>query len=278
MSWAIEHKNLKFRIKSIDSSGRFEGYAAVFGNVDHVGDMIEPGAFTKTLRENNGRFPILDQHAFSREIGFTEDAYEDSKGLYITGQLYIDDADPRNEIPEARAAYVRMKRRQELGRPMGLSIGYRTIVETMRGDVRVLKEVKLYEISTTPIPANELAGVTYVKSTHDLQSIFDILAQYRVQFPRLSDDEKHRLAEELKSFLALLSESGSEQGEPVNATRSNSGSGTGSGVAGQIDEPGNHSSIINEFVSSVRNSMSWVSQKTLEYELREFGRQLRSRG
>src|SRR5690606_41877731 len=88
MSMAIEHKNLKFKVKSIDSSGRFEGYAAVFGNVDHVGDMIEQGAFTKTLRENAGRFPILDQHSFSREIGYTEEAYEDNRGLYIKGMLY----------------------------------------------------------------------------------------------------------------------------------------------------------------------------------------------
>lgn len=274
MSWAIEHKNLKFKVKAVDSSGRFEGYAAVFGNVDHVGDMIEPGAFAKTLRDNGGKFPILDQHAFSREIGYTEEAYEDNRGLYIKGVLYIDDNNPRNEIPEARAAYVRMKRRQELGRPMGMSIGYQTIIDTMRDGVRVLKEVRLFEVSLTPIPANELAGVTSVKAA----DIFDIISQYRVQCTRLSDDEKHRLAEELKSFLALLSESGSELGEPVNATRSNSGSGTGSGVAGQLDEPGNHSSIIQEFVSSVKNSTSWVSQKNLEYELREFGRQLRSRG
>jgi hypothetical protein len=41
--------------------GSFEGYAAVFGNVDSYGDVIEKGAFAKTLQENP-TVPILWQH------------------------------------------------------------------------------------------------------------------------------------------------------------------------------------------------------------------------
>jgi hypothetical protein len=49
----------------------------------------------------------------------------------------------------------------------GLSIGYDTVRSVMKGKVRQLTELKLFEISLTPFPMNELALVTSVKDASD---------------------------------------------------------------------------------------------------------------
>ncbi len=36
-----------FELKAVDEAGNFEGYAAVFNNVDLGDDVILPGAFTR---------------------------------------------------------------------------------------------------------------------------------------------------------------------------------------------------------------------------------------
>ena len=46
----------------------------------------------------------------------------------------------------------------------GLSIGYDAVRSVMKDGVRLLQEVKLYEVSTTAFPMNEMATVTSVKS------------------------------------------------------------------------------------------------------------------
>ena len=45
----MELKSLVLEVKTINENGTFEGYAAVFGNVDTWGDVITAGAFKKTL-------------------------------------------------------------------------------------------------------------------------------------------------------------------------------------------------------------------------------------
>lgn len=48
-----EYKSFSFQLESADGeSGEFSGYAAVFGNVDSGGDIIERGAFSETIRED----------------------------------------------------------------------------------------------------------------------------------------------------------------------------------------------------------------------------------
>ena len=47
----------------IDESGRFCGYASVFGRVDESGDVVMPGAFSKSLqRRGRDRIRLLFQH------------------------------------------------------------------------------------------------------------------------------------------------------------------------------------------------------------------------
>lgn len=148
--------------KATGESGEFEGYASTFGNVDQGGDIVEPGAFIESVvkAKNDGRtIPMLWQHDQREPIGVWRDIAEDSKGLYVKGQLLIE-ADPL-----AKRAHGLLKAKA-LG---GMSIGYAIPAggaepdEKRRGVTR-LRKIDLREISLVTMPMNIQARVTTVKS------------------------------------------------------------------------------------------------------------------
>lgn len=150
----------------VDESGRFDGYAAVFGNVDAQGDLIEQGAFTKTLSESD-TVPILWQHNPYEPIGVGK-AEQDKRGLKVAGQLNM-------EVGRAREARALMQQ----GALKGLSIGYKTLGHSFVTDagkrIRRLSELKLYEYSPVTFPANPLATYANVKSAFGMAEDADEL-------------------------------------------------------------------------------------------------------
>lgn len=158
----------------------FEGYGAVFGNVDAYGDVIQPGAFAGFLsdvKEGKQAWPMmLSQHGgmgITAEdlmpIGVWEHLSEDGNGLYVKGQLA--------DTPRGREVYELMKMSPRAAID-GLSIGYiakewtpRTKAEEPR---RLLKRVDLVEISVVSRPANTKARVASVKSIDDLADMSEI--------------------------------------------------------------------------------------------------------
>lgn len=159
----LETKLFDMQEMSVGETGTFTGYASVFGIRDLQGDIVERGAFAETIRETDGRVPILDGHDPRVEIGMTSAMVEDARGLRFAGQLYIDSDDPRNDVPDARRAYVRMKRRAEMGKPLGVSIGYRPRAQVPDRQGRRLTAIDLKEISLVTFPANPAAMVLGVK-------------------------------------------------------------------------------------------------------------------
>jgi HK97 family phage prohead protease len=147
----MDTKSIKLELKSIDESGVFEGRLAVYGNVDEVGDLIEPGAFTKTLQEGASVIPLLWQHDQTAPIG-TLHLTDSPSALLCKGTLVL-------SVPKAHEAYDLMK----AGALKGLSIGYRAVKDIMDGSVRRLKELALYEGSLVTLAANRLAQVTDIK-------------------------------------------------------------------------------------------------------------------
>lgn len=158
--------------KKDGTTGTLEGFASVYGNVDQGGDVVERGAFTKTLSESGRRVPMLWQHDHSMPIGKIR--LEDSeKGLMAYGELDLD-------IPEGQRAYSGLSK----GYVKGLSIGYSTVRSKMRPDgVRQLLEVKLWEVSVVTFPMNELATVATTKSSDE----DDVVSLLRAQTTRLTD-------------------------------------------------------------------------------------------
>jgi uncharacterized protein len=146
-----EIKDFKFEVKQIAEDGTFEGYLSVFNIVDACGDLVEKGAFTKTLSEQK-EFPLLWSHNYMEPIG-TFTGAEDEYGLKINGALNLD-------ISKGKEVYSNIKKRIV----KGLSIGYDSIQKIIESGVRRLKEVKLWEGSLCLFPACDKAVVTSFKS------------------------------------------------------------------------------------------------------------------
>ncbi|MBM3763727.1 MAG: HK97 family phage prohead protease [Acidobacteria bacterium] len=144
----MKHLLLEVKLAHGDGGG-FEGIASVYGNVDSYGDIVEPGAFSKSIRERGANVPILWQHNAALPIGSGE-VYETSSGLAIRGRILDTVTQGREALALLRAGAVK-----------GLSIGYRTIKDAwdVVRKTRRLVEVKLYEVSVVTFPANELATV-----------------------------------------------------------------------------------------------------------------------
>lgn len=150
-----EYKSFKFELESADESGEFSGYAAVFGNKDSGGDIIEKGAFSKTIREDFGRIKILSQHTDCElPIGKPLELREDDKGLFIRGKI--------SDTVKGRDIQTLMKD----GVLNELSIGYDAVefdYDSEQG-VRRLKEIKLWEVSIVTWAMNDQAKIDEVKS------------------------------------------------------------------------------------------------------------------
>lgn len=149
----MDHKDFKLYIKALGDDGTFEGKAAVFGNVDRDGDVIERRAFNRTVKNRGGEpIPVLWQHQTDMPVGAGHLSI-DEVGLNIKGQFLLTTRAGRDAYEYAKAGVVK-----------GLSIGYRSVADTYEAGRRVLKEIELYEVSLATIPANPLAQLTAVKS------------------------------------------------------------------------------------------------------------------
>lgn len=161
---AMDTKTLDFsaEFKALgdgEATGTFEGYASVFGDKDVVDDIVQRGAFRRTLREHRAkkRLPaLLWQHDTREPIGVWLELKEDRTGLYGKGRLFVDD------IPRARQAHA-LLRSNGLS---GLSIGYRTVESKIdeKNKTRTLLDVELFEVSLVTFPALDSARVSDVKA------------------------------------------------------------------------------------------------------------------
>ena len=157
-----EIKKLTFHseVKANDDKGTFTGYGSIFGNEDQGSDIMQKGAFTKSLINRPvSKVKMLYQHKTDEPIGVFTEMYEDSKGLFVKGQLAMG-------TQKGREAYELLK----MGALDGMSIGFRAdpdkqgYNENKRG-TRTLKEVDLMEISLVTFPMNERALIENVKAS-----------------------------------------------------------------------------------------------------------------
>jgi len=137
--------------------GTFEGYGSVFGNRDLGNDVIEKGAFKKSLkRRTNKGVKLLYQHKSDMPIGVFDEIKEDDHGLYIKGRLAL-------KTQAGAEAYELLK----MGALDGLSIGFRVnpkeVSYDKRGNKRIIKEVDLMEVSLVTFPMNPQATVRSIK-------------------------------------------------------------------------------------------------------------------
>jgi HK97 family phage prohead protease len=166
----------EFRESSDGDPGTVEGLASTWQEDLH-GDIIHPGAFKKTVSERvpARRVPFLDGHMWvgASVLGTVVEARETDRGLWFRAQL-------------SSAASAQETRTKMLEKHLNFtSIGFRPIHQDFEEVVidegsppkiiRHIREVKLYEISAVPIPANEGARIERVKSLLELTSLDELI-------------------------------------------------------------------------------------------------------
>ncbi|HEY0106682.1 MAG TPA: HK97 family phage prohead protease [Rhizomicrobium sp.] len=140
----------------LEALGRleFEGYASLFSVADGAGDIVAPGAFTRSLRRRPpARVRMLYQHFAHEPIWVWSAIREDARGLHVRGLLNAD-------VERGREVGALIAQ----GALNGLSIGFRTL--RARRDAatgtRSLLEVELWEISIVTFPllaGSEVTGI-----------------------------------------------------------------------------------------------------------------------
>lgn len=159
----MDRLTLPFEVKQLEQEGEnftFKGHLAAFNNIDLDRDIIEKGAFADFLVESKERgkknVPVFWSHKSNEPIGIfpLPGMSEDSKGLLVTGQLPKDDSFVSGRvIPQIK-----------IGSVSQMSIGYSVIDFKMKGSIRHLTKLHLWEGSLTAIPSNENAIITSFKN------------------------------------------------------------------------------------------------------------------
>ena len=139
-------------------------YASAFGNVDSDGDVIQNGAFTKTIQERGpegkNRIKHLYQHQRFMPIGTPMSMQEDDYGLKVVSKVSsINNGDyiklyRDGVITEHSIGFEIVKSDQMAGGDM-----------TRNEGVQYIKEVKLWEYSAVTWGANENTPVVGMKGT-----------------------------------------------------------------------------------------------------------------
>lgn len=161
-------KTVQFHVKGYDeSAGTVEGYASTWDR-DEDGDVIVKGAFKKTIQERvpTGQVKLLDSHRWDSQhvLGTVVEAREEERGLWIKAVFA--------STPDAQA--VRQKILE--GHLNRFSIGFEILRDEIRRDpdgkvTRYIYEVKLYEVSVVPFPANENAVIVAAKAVVPFQDL-----------------------------------------------------------------------------------------------------------
>ena len=145
MDGLLEFKSVFGSVNDVDTKNRIiTGYLSHFGNRDHDDDVIDKGAFTKSINENKDNIFFLNQHDWKQPHGKFSVLKEDSKGLYFESEPLIDTSYSSDAIKLYAAGIVKEH-----------SIGFTTI-KAIQGEnwKRTIKEVKLYEGSNVTMGSN----------------------------------------------------------------------------------------------------------------------------
>lgn len=185
-------------ITEVDAKSRtVEGYFSIFGNVDSDGDMIMPGAFTKTIKESGHRVKHLYQHDVRYPVA-KPIITEDTRGLKF-----------RSTISDTSIGRDLIKLYQD-GVIDEHSIGFNTIKQQKKSNYKELTELRLWEGSSVTWGANSLSIGGPAKSMTKEAAIDRMDAIYKaIRNGRYENDELFEQLDiyhqQLKQFILDLS-------------------------------------------------------------------------
>lgn len=157
-----EHLYKSFELKA-DEVGGISGFFSTYDKEpDSYGDIIEPGAFTETLkkREESGHpFPLCFNHDFSAVIGAVDTVKDTEKGPYI--EAHFLDTQLAQDV----------RKMLQSGAIYQFSFAYDVLgarepdeEEKKKGISNVLTKVDVFEVSVVTVPANQNAVATEIKA------------------------------------------------------------------------------------------------------------------
>lgn len=139
---------LGLQVKDVDTTGRrVQFYVAAYGNVDSHNDVILPGAFTKTLKENgpqaaSNSLVHLKDHSTSFPLGPIVEAEDRADGLVLTSKVSSTTYGNDVLVLEADGVYQH-------------SIGYRAVKKQASPQgYTELMELRLFEGSSVVFASN----------------------------------------------------------------------------------------------------------------------------
>jgi HK97 family phage prohead protease len=191
-----------------DDSRTVVVYYSAFGNVDSDGDIITPGAFTKSLKENGpqgkNRIWHLFNHSTDKPIAKPYEMMEDSFGLKAYVKM------PNTTL--GRDTYELYKD----GHITEHSIGFQTVKSAERSmGVTEITEIKLFEGSSVLWGANSNTPTVMVKSEIKATVIDEISKTIKSLRNGLYTDETFGLLElKLKQLQQYLAEMEDEESVP----------------------------------------------------------------
>jgi len=166
-----------FTIKDIDSKNRKVAlYLSKFDVVDSDNDVIQRGAFTKSIQErgvnsdSNRKIAFLRYHDWNMPIGKFTELQEDESGLYAVGQLSRSD-DGKNALIDYDEGIIREH-----------SIGFKYIKDKIRfveddtmekGGFYQVSEVQLFEGSAVTFGANEFTNVVEIAKSEGKDNVIE---------------------------------------------------------------------------------------------------------
>ena len=163
---AVEGNSVKLVFKELTqtelkatsaSEGIMTFYASVFGNVDSYGDIMQRGAFAKAIErwKMDGKYPkVVWNHDWMEPLGKAIGMEEDEFGLKMTVEFNM-------EVQRAREVWALYKQ----GALTDFSFGYSVTADDYDNEGhRLIKDVRLYEVSPVLIGANDATHVTSMKT------------------------------------------------------------------------------------------------------------------
>ena len=158
----MEHLYKSFEVKANDA-GEISGYFSTYDREpDSYGDVIAPGAFADTIKarkESGHPFPLCWNHDLDQIIGSVdpENITDTDKGPLMTASFF--------DTPLAQEKRALVKS----GVVFQFSFAYDVLeagpVELENGvKANELRKLDLFEVSIVPIPANQNAVMTEIKS------------------------------------------------------------------------------------------------------------------
>ncbi len=153
----FEPVDLELKTEDVTSSGIVTLYASAFGNIDAHKDIIEQGAYTKTIKElgpsGKNRIKHLWQHDVWNMIGRPLEMKEDNHGLRIVSQVSdIQNGDYRKMYQD------KLITEHSIG-----AIPIKEEFDDERG-INYIKELKLMEYSAVTWGANPETPTVEVKA------------------------------------------------------------------------------------------------------------------